>query len=225
MGVQRVVLDGQRTWTVTGEDHLPAGPVEEYLEFLRVAQQSSPNTVRSYATSLARWWEFLTAAGTAWDEVSLPFFVSFVGALRTGVPAGVTRLRAGDQPQGPSESTIAARVTAVQSFYRYHADVHQVPVADRLYRMSGRGGRYVARLAHLDRGRQRPGSAVRVRRGAARPVPLLTPAQVEAILDGCARWDAASGQWSGSVRDRLLFAALAETGIFSRDSDRHKSGV
>src|SRR5260370_2733369 len=102
MGVQRVVLDGQRTWTVTGEDHLPAGPVEEYLEFLRVAQQSSPNTVRSYATSLARWWEFLTAAGTAWDEVSLPFFVSFVAALRTGVPAGVTRLRAGDQPDRKS---------------------------------------------------------------------------------------------------------------------------
>src|SRR5260370_116432 len=62
MGVQRVLLDGQRTWTVTGDDHLPAGPVEEYLEFLRVAQQASPNTVRSYATSLARWWQDLTTA-------------------------------------------------------------------------------------------------------------------------------------------------------------------
>ena len=111
MGVQRVLLDGQRTWTVTGEDHLPVGPVEEYLEFLRVAQQSSPNTVRSYATSLASWWEYLTTAGTAWDEVSLPFFVSFVASLRTGVPAGVTRLPAGDQLEGPAESTIAARVT------------------------------------------------------------------------------------------------------------------
>ena len=39
MGVQRILIDGQRTWTVTGDDHLPAGPVEEYLEFLRVAQQ------------------------------------------------------------------------------------------------------------------------------------------------------------------------------------------
>ena len=56
MGVQRVLLDGQRTWTVTGEDHLPVGPVEEYLEFLRVAQRSSPNTIRSYATALSRWW-------------------------------------------------------------------------------------------------------------------------------------------------------------------------
>jgi len=213
MGVQRVLLDGQRTWTVTGDDHLPAGPVEEYLEFLRVAQQASPNTVRSYATSLARWWEYLTTAGTAWDEVGLPFFVSFVSSLRTGLPAGVAPLPAAAYVSGPSESTVAARVTAVLSFYRYHADAHQVPVADRLYRPGGRAGRYVPGLTHLQRGRQRPGSAVRVRRTAARPVPLLTPAQVEAILDACARQDAGSGQWTGSVRDRLLFAALAETGM------------
>ena len=213
MGVQRVVLGGQRTWTVTGDDHLPVGPVEEYLEFLRIAQQSSPNTVRSYATSLARWWEYLTTAQTAWDEVSLPFFVSFVSSLRTGLPAGVTRLPGADTGDRLAESTVAARVTAVLSFYRYHADAHQVLVADRLYRIGRRGGRYVPGLAHLQRGRQRPGAAVRVRRTAAGPVPLLTPAQVEMILDECARWDAVSGQWTGSVRDRLLFAALAETGM------------
>ncbi len=143
MGVQRVLLDGQRTWTVTGEDHLPVGPVEEYLEFLRVAQQSSPNTVRSYATSLARWWGYLTTARTAWDAVTLPFFISFVAALRTGNPAGVTRLPVGEQAERLAESTVAARVTAVLSFYRYHADVGQVPVAGRLYRMSSHGGRYV----------------------------------------------------------------------------------
>jgi integrase/recombinase XerD len=213
MGVQRVLLDGQRTWTVTGEDHLPAGPVEEYLEFLRVAQRSSPNTIRSYATALSRWWDYLATASVAWDEVSLPLFVSFVSSLRSGEPAGVTRLPVCELPGGPAESTVAARVTAVLSFYRYHADVRQVPVAGRLYRMSSHDGRYVPGLAHLRRGRERTGPAVRVRRPAARPVPLLTPGQVEAIVDGCARWDPASGQWSGSVRDRLLFAALAETGM------------
>ena len=145
--------------------------------------------------------------------MSLPAFVAFVASLRSGEPAGVTRLPVGDQPEGPAESTVAARVTAVLSFYRYHADVHQVPVAGRLYRMSSHGGRYVPGLVHLQRGRERPGPAVRVRRTASRPVPLLTPGQVEAIVDGCARWDPASGQWSGSVRDRLLFAALAETGM------------
>jgi hypothetical protein len=171
MGVQRVLLDGQRTWTVTGDDHLPAGPVEEYLEFLRVAQQASPSTIRSYATSLARWWEYLTTAGTAWDEVGLPFFVSFVSWLRTGLPAGVAPLPAAADAAGPSESTIAARVTAVLSFYRYHADVHRVPVADRLYRPGGRSGRYVPGLAHLRRGRQQSGPVVRVRRTAARQGP------------------------------------------------------
>jgi integrase len=43
--------------------------------------------------------------------------------------------------------------------------------------------------------------------------PLLTPAQVTAILQACAARDAASGEWSGSLRDRLLFATLAETGM------------
>lgn len=212
MGVQRILLGGQRTWTVTGDDHLPVGPVEEYLEFLRVAQQCSPNTVRSYATSLSRWWEYLTTAATAWDEVGLPFFVSFVSSLRTGLPGGVAPLPGAAGAAGPAESTVAARVTAVLSFYRYHADAHQVPVAGRLYRPGGRAGRYVPGLGHLQRGGQRPGAAVRVRR-AARPVPLLTPGQVDAILDACARLDASSGQWAGSVRDRLLFAALAETGM------------
>ncbi|MDQ2873955.1 MAG: site-specific integrase [Actinomycetota bacterium] len=213
MGVQRILLGGQRTWTVTGDDHLPVGPVEEYLEFLRVAQQCSPNTVRSYATSLSRWWEYLTTAATAWDEVGLPFFVSFVSSLRTGLPGGVAPLPGAAGAAGPAESTVAARVTAVLSFYRYHADAHQVPVAGRLCRPGGRAGRYVPGLGHLQRGGQRPGAAVRVRRAAARPVPLLTPGQVDAILDACARLDASSGQWAGSVRDRLLFAALAETGM------------
>jgi integrase/recombinase XerD len=213
MGVQSILLDGQRTWTVTGDDHLPVGPVEEYLEFLRVARQASPNTVRSYATSLSRWWKHLTMAATAWDEVGLPFFVSFVSSLRTGLPAGVVSFPGAADAAGPAESTVAARVTAVLSFYRYHADAHLVPVADRLYRPGGRAGRYVPGLAHLQRGRRQSGSAVLLRRTAARPVPLLTPAQVEEILDACALWDAASGQWAGPVRDRLLFAALAETGM------------
>jgi integrase len=43
--------------------------------------------------------------------------------------------------------------------------------------------------------------------------PLLTPAQVTAILSACATRDLASGGWSGSLRNRLLFAALAETGM------------
>jgi len=213
MAVQRIVFEGARTWTVTGEDYLPAGPVEEFLEHLRAAERSSPNTVRSYATSLDRWWGYLSWAGPAWDEVTLPAFTPYVTSLRTGHPAGVRVLPGASPDRGLAEATVAVRVAAVLSFYRYHADVHQVPVAARLYRLSAGSGRYLPGLAHLRGGRDQLRPAVRLRRGTSRPVPLLTPLQVEAILDGCARWDAAAGCWAGSVRDRLLFATLAETGM------------
>jgi len=211
MAVQRIVFDGMRTWTVTGKDHLPVGPVEEFLDHLRVARLASPNTVRSYATSLERWWAYLAAAGLAWDEVTLPSFTPYVASLRTGHPPGVAVLP-GAAAGGLAEPTVAVRVAAVLSFYRYHRDVHAVPVADRLYRAGRRAGRYLPGLVHL-RGGPQAGPAVRLRAGARRPVPVLTPPQIEAILDGGARWDAAAGTWAGSVRDRLLLATLAETGM------------
>src|SRR6266852_2169525 len=163
MGVQRVELGGSKTWTVVGGDHLPVGPVEEFLDFLRVAQQASPNTVRSYATSLDRWWGYLTDAGLAWDEVKLPAFTPYLTVLRTGAPAGVGVLPGAEHSGGLAETTVAVRVAAVLSFYRYHADVHAVPVADRLYRAGRRTGRYLPGLVHL-RGGQQSRPAVRLRR-------------------------------------------------------------
>jgi integrase/recombinase XerD len=212
MAVQRIVFEGVRTWTVTGADHLPAGPVEEFLDHLRLAGQASPNTVRSYATSLDRWWAYLSAAGLAWDEVTLPAFTPYLASLRTGRPPGVAVLPGAGPAGGLAEATVAVRVAAVLSFYRYHADVHGVPVAGWLHRAGRRAGRYLPALAHLRQGQQ-PRPAVRIRRPDNGPMPVLTPGQIQAILDECARWDAAAGSWAGSVRNRLLFAALAGTGL------------
>ena len=50
---------------------------------------------------------------------------------------------------------------------------------------------------------------------AATRCPILTPAQVATILDGCCV-PAGGGTWSGGLarlRDRLLFATLAHTGM------------
>ncbi|MCQ8836557.1 hypothetical protein [Streptomyces malaysiensis] len=69
-------------------------------------------------------------------------------------------------------------------------------------------------LAHLDaRNTPGPSSLVRVRRHRhrGRP-PLLLPSQIQAVLDGCAR-PGTGGEWVGNLRDRLLFALLAETGM------------
>ena len=48
--------------------------------------------------------------------------------------------------------------------------------------------------------------------GRARP-PLLLPGEIQAIIDGCATWDDAAGEWRGNLRDRLLFSLLAESGM------------
>jgi integrase len=61
------------------------------------------------------------------------------------------------------------------------------------------------------RGRQRP--VIRVRASRHVPPPVLSPGQIEAICEACARFDAASGQWAGQVRDRLLWSLLAEAGL------------
>src|SRR5260370_783721 len=62
-----------------------------------------------------------------------------------------------------------------------------------------------------------PGAARRGRRD--RPA-LLLPQEVQAIIDGCASWDAEAGDWKGNLRDRMVFSVLAETGMFSRGAKR-----
>jgi len=51
--VQQVGSGAERTWTVVGDDYLAGGPIEEFLEFMRVARAASPHTIRSYATALS----------------------------------------------------------------------------------------------------------------------------------------------------------------------------
>src|SRR5450756_1576544 len=56
-------------------------------------------------------------------------------------------------------------------------------------------------------------ATVRVHRPRAAAAPTLTPGQVERICNACAVWDGEAGAWRGSVRDRLLWMVLAETGV------------
>jgi integrase len=115
----------------------------------------------------------------------------------------------------PSAETLHARLAALISFYQWQEAVHPVPVAGRLLR--GRAARMPSRglLAHLDARRgPGPSSLVKVRRHRPGRAPLLLlPAGIQAIIDGCATWDDAAGDWKGNLRDRLLFAVLAESGM------------
>jgi integrase len=77
-----------------------------------------------------------------------------------------------------------------------------------------RGTGYQPLLEHVARRRGRREAVVRVRapRRAAAP-PTLSPGQIGLICRACAVWDADAREWRGSVRDRLLWTLLAETGL------------
>lgn len=208
------VGDDGRTWTVLGEDHRCVGPIEEFLEYHRVIG-SSPNTVRSYAKGLQLWWAFLAEAGLSWEDPGVEMLRGFLTWLTSGLAPSVSPLQRAD-PVTPkvAEATVSARLAAVVSFCRYHHDLHG---RGRLIALASTGparrGRYQPMLAHLDGRRRRPAAPLRLHRPSSGPPPLFTPAQVRAILDGCATFDTTLVEWRGSLRDRLLFATLVETGM------------
>jgi integrase len=205
-----VLPGGERTWTVLDERHAVVAPAEEFLEFIRVTG-GSPNTIKSYARALALWWEFLGAYGLAWDEVKVEHFGSFLTWLRAGDTPAVASIA--PRRARFSEETIAVRLQAVMSLYRHH-HLNGVETASRLYeRLLRPGGAYKPFLEHV--ARKRPGArqVVKVKRARPSLPPTLTPPQIDAICDACARWDPNEREWAGSLRDRLLWALLAETGL------------
>ncbi len=74
--------------------------------------------MKSYARALALWWQFLEAFGVAWPAVTLEHAGRFLAWLRTGDGPQVVSIERG--PARFAESTIAARLQAVLSCYRYH---------------------------------------------------------------------------------------------------------
>jgi site-specific recombinase XerD len=194
---------------VLGGDHRVVEPAEEYLEYLRV-QRVSPNTVKSYARALALWWQYLDTFERRWDVVTLEDFGAFLSWLRTGDGPGVVSIECGAARF--AESTIAVRLRAVISCYDYHL-LNGVDVGGDLHRITYRGGRYKPLLEHVARRKGRRQDVVRVRHQRRAVPPILTPQQIERICEACASWDDDKRQWRGSVRNRLLWMLLAETGL------------
>lgn len=207
---QLVLADGERTWTVVGRDHLPVAPAEEYLEYLRV-QGNSPNTVKSYARALALWWEYLSEFDRDWRAVTLEDFGGFLCWLRTGDGPDVVSIAPGRARF--VESTIAVRLRAVLACYSYQ-QLNGIDVGRELYRIvHGRNGSYKPLLEHIARRRGRRRAVVRVRQPRRAAPSTLTPGQIDRICGACAQWDPTTREWRGSVRNRLLWALLAETGL------------
>ncbi|MHB8340274.1 MAG: tyrosine-type recombinase/integrase [Mycobacteriales bacterium] len=185
------------SWTLLGDDLLPVGPAEDYLGYL-CAVERSPTTVRAYAHSLKLWFEFLDVRELNWDQVEVDEVARFVAWLRA--PAdNVIVLDAGASRRAPA--TVNRHLAGVFGFYDYQAR-SGAELADRLvaWRRVGRGS-YKPFLHHVTRGR--PIATRPVKLVVDKVIPrTLTDEQIAAILDACTR-----------LRDRFLFALLAETGM------------
>lgn len=209
MRVQSIRLEGEEpTWTVLGADLLPAREIESYLEFLRQTD-ASPNTVKAYARGLALWWEFLELRGRSWDVFGVEDFTGFLGWMRSGLPPGVASLSAA--PARIADATAAQRLQAVRSFYVFQQwrGLEGIPA---LFLGRESNSPYLPFLTHIRRGSRAASVSVKVHR-RRRAAPTLTPAQIDSIKQACAHWDPGTRSWSGSIRDRLFFSLLEETGM------------
>jgi site-specific recombinase XerD len=206
MLVQRVLLPVTRreSWTVLGDDG-PVQPIERYLAYLTDIERS-PNTVRAYAHDLKDWFVFLAGQGLDWREVRLEDVAGFVAWLRRPPAArdgAVAVLPSVEHHCG--ESTVNRKLSAVSAFYQ-HAARNGVDLGELLvtWQPAGRrGAAWKPFLHHITKGQ--PPARRTVALKAPRKLPrVLTVAEMQAILDACDR-----------LRDRLLFAVLYETGVFS----------
>ena len=99
---------------------------------------------------------------------------------------------------------LIANTSAINAFYCFHAR-HGVDVGELLvtWRAPGRGGGrggYRPFLHHITKGSPQPRRTVALK-GAKKLPRILTPAEVQAVLDACVH-----------LRDRFLFALLYDSG-------------
>lgn len=208
MRVQRVLMPGSEveSWTVVGDDLVPVEPVERFLAYLASIERS-PNTIKAYAHDLKDWFTFLGRQGLQWHCVTLEDVAGFVAWLRLP-PAGregrVTVLPTVDHYC--SASSVNRKLAALTSFCEFHAR-HGVVLEGVLTTLAPPGrGRSATRsykpfLHHVTKGNSQRRRAITLAAPAPRP-KILSAGEAQTILDACEH-----------LRDRLLFAALLDTGM------------
>jgi len=190
-------VTGTESWTVVDDDWLPVVEVERYLAHLAGIERS-PNTVRAYAHGLRLWFEFLGLRGLVWDSVGVEDVSRFVAWLRA--PAdNVIVLDDGAAVRSPA--TVNRHLAALFGFYDFHARSGVVLAADLVaWRRVSRGS-YKPFLHHVTRGRPVATRPVKLRVPRRLPVTLNVE-EIALVLAACER-----------LRDRFLFALLAESGM------------
>jgi integrase/recombinase XerD len=154
--------------------------------------------VRAYAHGLRLWFEFLDLRGLAWDSAGVEHVSRFVAWLRAPADNVIVL---DDTAAVRSEATVNRHLAALFGFYDFHARSGVDLAADLVaWRRVARGS-YKPFLHHVTRGRPVPTRPVKLRVPRRLPATLSVE-DIAVILAACDR-----------LRDRFLFALLAETGM------------
>ena len=199
MRVQRLVMPvtEAESWTVVDDAMVPVASVERFLAHL-AAIERSPGTVKAYAHSLALWFEWLLLRERSWETAGIEDVSEFVRWLRAPADNVIVL---DTSVSRRSEATVNRHLAAVFAFYDFYARAGVELAASLVaWRRVGRGS-YKPFLHHVTSGRPVPTRPVKLR--AARRLPrTLTVEEITTVLAACTR-----------LRDRFLFALLAETGM------------
>ncbi len=195
--------DHQKRYVVIDDTGKIVDPIVRYLKYLdRLG--SARQTLRSYASALRLYWDFLGQQRIDWQQVTLDDLSQFVLWLK--LPSGSLKvLPAYPVEQARSNRTINHTLTVVRSFYDYHWRMEEVStnLKDKTTTsLPGRFRRYKGFLHHISKGSPLAKNILRQKEEKRQRPPTVTKDQVQELLNACT-----------NERDRLLVRLLYETAM------------
>jgi integrase/recombinase XerD len=143
----------QKRYVVVDEEGRLIAPIVHYLKYLdRI--NSARQTLRSYATALRLYWEFLSQERLDWQQITLDDLSRFVLWLK--LPSGsLNVLPAYPVEQARSNRTINHTLTVVRGFYDYQWRMEEVSTHVKektTTSLPARARRYKGFLYHITKG-------------------------------------------------------------------------
>ncbi len=201
--VEVLTQEHLQRYVVIDETGTLVEPIAHYLKYLdRIG--SARHTLRSYATMLRLYWEFLMREQLDWQQVTLDDLSRFVLWLKLPTKS-LKVLPAHPVPQARSNRTINHALSVLTGFYDYHWRMETISfnMKDKTTTyLPARTRRYKSFLHHLTKGSPVAKHILKQKEEKRQHPKIITRDQVQMLLDACT-----------NQRDRLLVWLLYESAM------------
>jgi site-specific recombinase XerD len=201
--VEVLTQEHQQRYVVIDDDGTLVEPIARYLKYLdRIG--SARQTLRSYATMLRLYWEFLVQEQLDWQQVTLDSLSQFVLWLKLPTKS-LKVLPAHPVPQARSNRTINHALSTLTGFYDYHWRMETISInlKDKTTTsLPASARRYKSFLHHLTNGSPVAKHILKQKEEKRQHPKTVTKDQVQTLIDACT-----------NQRDRLLVWLLYESAM------------